>query len=222
MYRHIAIIFLVLTFSLPCFSKPLDEVYGKVSDGQMIFYSYRTNKWYYQRPKQRPKNILEVVRYETDTPEAYSEYVSNLGKVYAPAGSDYEFLYKGRLITYHIYDEKFYEIVYNRENKSFIEIPISDEEIKRFMGNPKLIHISEFDKDNKIVVTKLPLKRQYYLILNDTDKYLYRYTVNVLTKDRTIRTLFNVKYPATVLYYHYVEDRDAFPTYEIKIRNGFK
>jgi len=221
MYKYVTVVLLVLFFALPSFARPANEVYGGVSNGQMIYYSFKTNKWYYQRPKQKPKHILEVVRYQTRTPEAYSEYVSIAGHVYAPAGSNYEFLYKGRLMTYHIFDDKFYEIIYHKDNKAFIEIPLEEDEIKHIMGNPKIIHISDFDNENKITVTKLPLKKQYYLILNDTDKYFYRYSINTPTKDRMIRTLFSVKKPTTLIYSHYVEDRDDFPPYEIKIKNGF-
>lgn len=214
MYKYIAVALFVLFLTLPSFARPVNEVYGGVSNGQMIYYSFKTNKWYYQRPKHKAKHILDVVRYETRTPEAYSEYVSLKGHVYAPAGSNYEFLYKGRLITYHIFDDKFYEIIYHKENKAFIEIPMDEEEIKKLMGNPKIIHISDFDNEHKLTVTKLPLKKQYYLILNDTEKYFYRYSINTSTKDRMIRTLFFVKKPTTLIYSHYVEDRDDFPPYE--------
>lgn len=221
MYKYVSVALLILFFTAPSFARPVNEVYGGVSNGQMIYYSFKTNKWYYQRPKKKAKYILDVVRYETRTPEAYSEYVSLNGHVYAPAGSNYEFLYKGRLITYHIFDDKFYEIIYHKENKAFIEIPLEEKEIKKIMGNPKIIRVSDFDKEHKITVTKLPLKKQYYLILNDTDKYFYRYSINTPTKDRMIRTLFFVKKPATLIYSHYVEDRDDFPPYEIRIKNGF-
>ncbi len=219
MYKCI-VLFLALFIVLPSFANPVNEVYGGVSNGQMIFYSFKTNKWYYQRPKQKAKHVLEVVRYQTRTPEAYSEYVSLNGHVYAPAGSNYEFLYKGRLITYHIFDDKFYEIIHNKENKAFIEIPVDEKEIKHIMGNPKIIHISDFDNEHKITVTKLPLKKQSFLILNDTDKYFYRYSIDTPQKDRMIRTLFVVKKPTTLIYSHYVEDRDEFPPYEIRIKNG--
>ncbi len=201
-------------------AKPKNEVYGGVSDGQTIFYSFKSKKWYYQKPHQRKKHILEVTRYVTQGSGDYSEYVSPKGQVYSPAGSNYEFLYKGRLITYHIYDVKFFEIVYNKRNKSFIEIPLDEDEVKNLFGNPKIIRISEFDKNNKIIVHKAPLKRQWYLILNDTDKYFYRYMLDTPEKDRTVKTLFCVKKPTTLIFSHYVMDRDEFPPYQIRIKNG--
>ena len=221
MYKYICTFIVIIFLSLPSFARPVNEVYGGVSDGQMIYYSYKTNKWYYQRPNQKSKHILDVVRYQIHTPEAYSEYSSLKGHVYAPAGSNYEFIYKGRLITYHIFDDKFFEIIYHKENKIFIEIPLEEKDIKRIMGNPKIIHISDFDKDNKVTVNKIPLKRQSFLIINDTDKYFYRYSINTSEKDRTIRTLFSVKKPTTLIYSHYVSDRDEFPPYKIRVKNGF-
>lgn len=201
-------------------AKPKNEVYGGVSDGQMIFYSFKSKKWYYQRPHQRKKHILEVTRNVSRGYGDYSEYVSPQGQVYSPAGSNYEFLYHGRLITYHIYDVKFFEIVYNKQNKAFIEVPISDDEVKTLFGNPKIIHISDFDKNNTIVVRKRPLKRQWFLILNDTDKYFYRYMLDTAEKDRTIKTLFSTKKPTTLIFSHYIMDKDDFPPYQIRIKNG--
>lgn len=205
----------------PAFAaKPVTEIYGGVSDGQLIFYSFKTNKWYYQKPKQRPKKILEVVRREVSEDE-YSDYVSPKGHVYSPAGSNYEFLYRGRLITYHYYDDKFFEIIYYKPNKDFIEIPLEEKEIKKITGKPKIIHISDFNDEHKIVVRKLPLKRQTYLLLNDTDKYFYRYFLSTSQKDSNIKTLFYVKKPSTIMFSHYVQGREEFPPYEIKIKNGF-
>ncbi len=211
----------VFLFTSSAFARPIDEVYGGVSDGQLIYYSFFTNKWYYQRPNHWKKSILEVTRYVSEGSGSYSEYVSPRGQIYTPAGSNYEFLYRGRLITYHIFDDKFFEIVYNKRNKAFIEIPMENKEIKRIMGNPKIILVSNFDQNNEITVRKLPLKTQWFLILNDTDKYFYRYSLDTPDKDGTIKTLFYAKRPSDIEFSHYIVDRDEFPAYKIKVRNGF-
>ena len=218
--KKILILFFILVLFAPLVhAKPKNEIYGGVSEGQMIFYSYKSKKWFYQRPRQKAKLVLEVTR-QVFGKDKYSEYVSPNFVVYTPAGSNYEFLYKGRLITYHYYDCKFFEIIYNKNNKAFIEIPLEEKEIKKLFGNPKIIHISDFDKNNTIVVKKRPLKRQWYLILNDTDKYFYRYMIDTAEKDKTVKTLFSTKKPTTLIYSHYVMDRDEFPPYQIRIKNG--
>ena len=219
MYRYLILV-IAFMYSLNCVqARPIDEVYGGVSDGQTIFYSYVSGKWSYQKPKHFQKKVLDVTRY-TVSDEKYSEYVSTKGQVYSPAGSNYEFLYKGRLITYHFYDAKFYEIVYNKQNKAFIEIPIIDWDIKKIMGHPKIIHISEFDAQKKILVHKKPLIRQWYLIVNDTDRYFYKYFISEAQKDVNIRTYFSVKKPTTVMFSHYIPDRDEFPPYMIQVQNS--
>ena len=215
------VIIAVFLFTSSSFARPVDEIYGGVSDGQLIYYSHFTNKWYYQRPHHWKKSILEVTRYVSDGSGSYTEYVSPQGQVYTPAGSNYEFLYKGRLITYHIFDAKFFEIVYHKRNKAFVEIPLETKEIKHILGNPKVILISAFDENNEIIVRKIPLKTQWFVILNDTDKYFYRYSLDTADKDGTIKTLFFVKQPADIKFSHYIEDRDEFPAYKIKVRNGF-
>ena len=98
---------------------------------------------------------------------------------------------------------------------------MNNKEIKHILGNPKLILISDFDENNEITVRKLPLKTQWFMILNDTDKYFYRYSLNTADKDGTIKTLFYAKRKSDIEYSHYVTDRDEFPVYKIKIRNGF-
>ncbi len=219
MYKYITLIVILFFCIGNIHAKPIDEVYGGVSEGQTIFYSFVSGKWSYQKPKHFQKKVLDVTRYVVSD-EKYSEYVSQKGQVYSPAGSNYEFLYKGRLIAYHFYDAKFYEIIYNKQNKAFIEIPLSDTDVKKIMGYPKLIRISQFDSEKKIIVHKKPFIRQWYLIVNDTDKYFYRYFLSTPQKDVNVRTYFAVKKPTTIMFSHYIPDKDEFPPYMIRIKNS--
>ena len=98
-FKRLLALFTILTLMtfVQANAKVLDEVYSGVSDGQMIYYSFCSDKWYYQRPDQKKKCILEVTRRVSEGSGSYSEYVSPMYDVYTPAGSNYEFLYKGRL-----------------------------------------------------------------------------------------------------------------------------
>lgn len=207
---------------MPAEAKIADEVYSGVSDGQMIYYSYCSNKWYYQRPKQRNKCILEVTRRVSEGSGSYSEYVSPIGDVYTPAGSNYEFLYKGKLITYHIFDVKFYQITYHHRNKQFIEVPLEEDLIKEIFNHPKIVYISQFDENNEITLRKRPLKKQRYLLLNDTDNYFYRYALETSNKNKVIKTLFFVRRPENIDFAHFQADDEEFPIYKIHIKNGLK
>lgn len=212
----------ILLIAIPASAEVLDEVYSGVSDGQMIYYSFCSDKWYYQRPEQKKKCILEVTRRVSEGSGSYSEYVSPMYDVYTPAGSNYEFLYKGRLITYHIFDVKFYEIVYNHRNKQFIEVPLEEKLIKEIFKNPKIIHVSEFNQNHELTVRKRPFKKQRYLLLNDTDKYFYRYTLETPNKSNVVKTLFFAKKRCDIEFAHFMEDVDDFPMYKIHIKNGLK
>lgn len=214
---------LISVFAItPTMAKVADEVYAGVSDGQMIYYSYCSDKWYYQRPNQKKKCILEVTRRVSEGSGSYSEYVSPMGEVYTPAGSNYEFLYKGKLITYHIFDVKFYQIVYNNRNKQFIETPLEEDLIKEIFRHPKLIYISQFNENNETTLRKRPLKKQRYLLLNDTDKYFYRYSLETSNKDNVIKTLFFIRKRSDIDFAHFQEDDEEFPMYKIHIKNGLK
>lgn len=215
------VVFLLL-IGISTSAKVLDEVYSGVSDGQMIYYSFCSDKWYYQRPEQKKKCILEVTRRVSEGSGSYSEYVSPMYDVYTPAGSNYEFLYKGRLITYHIFDVKFYEIVYNHRNKQFIEVPLEEKLIKEIFKNPRIIYVSEFNKNHELTVRKRPFKKQRYLLLNDTDKYFYRYTLETQNKSNVVKTLFFAKKRCDINFAHFMEDVDEFPMYKIHIKNGLK
>lgn len=222
--KNILTLFTVLTLFafVPASAKVIDEVYSGVSDGQMIYYSFCSDKWYYQRPDQKKKCILEVTRRVSEGSGSYSEYVSPMYDVYTPAGSNYEFLYKGHLITYHIFDVKFYEIVYNHRNKQFIEVPLEENFIKEIFKHPKIIYISQFNDNHELTVRKRPFKKQRYLLLNDTDKYFYRYTLETANKSNVIKNLFFAKHREDIDFAHFMDDVDEFPMYKIHVKNGLK
>ena len=223
-FKRLLALFTILTLMafMQANAKVLDEVYSGVSDGQMIYYSFCSDKWYYQRPDQKKKCILEVTRRVSEGSGSYSEYVSPMYDVYTPAGSNYEFLYKGRLITYHIFDVKFYEIVYNHRNKQFIEVPLEENFIKEIFKYPKIIYISQFNDNHELTVRKRPFKKQRYLLLNDTDKYFYRYTLETPNKSNVIKNLFFAKKRSDIDFAHFMEDVEEFPMYKIHIKNGLK
>ena len=223
-FKRLLALFTILTLMafMQANAKVLDEVYSGVSDGQMIYYSFCSDKWYYQRPDQKKKCILEVTRRVSEGSGSYSEYVSPMYDVYTPAGSNYEFLYKGRLITYHIFDVKFYEIVYNHRNKQFIEVPLEENFIKEIFKHPKIIYISQFNDNHELTVRKRPFKKQRYLLLNDTDKYFYRYTLETPNKSNVIKILFFAKKRSDIDFAHFMEDVEEFPMYKIHIKNGLK
>ena len=216
----IFIIFLGMTSS---FARPVNEVYGGVSEGQMIYYSFFTKKWYYQRPNHLKSQILEVTRYVEDDLGVYSKYVSPNKDIYSPDGSTYEFIYKGRLLAYHSFENKFYEIFYHRRNKIFIEIPLNISDIRKITGKPQIIYISDFvqdiDENYNLEIKKFPLKRQSYLLLNDTDLEFVNYELDTAEKDRLIKTLFSTKRPVNVKFYDTESEEDS-PSFFIKIKNG--
>ena len=219
MYNYIKYLSIFIVF-ICCIStvqaKPIKDVYGGVNDGQTIYYSFKSNKWSYIKPKHNKNKILVVTK-GLDV-EGYSEYVSEYEQVYYPAGSNYEFLHKGRLITYHINELKFFEIVYNKQNKAFLEVPLEEKELKKIMGNPKIIYISDFNSDYKLSLLKFPFKLQKYLILNDTDRYFYNYNINAPHKDSTIKTLFEVKNSCVLYFAPSESEMQDFPTYKLNIK----
>ena len=205
-----------------CFAKLADEIFSGISQEQQIYYSVCSNKWFYQEPKQRNKCKIPVIRdvFESDDIE-YSNFVDENGDtLFAPSGSTYEFIYNGHLITYHENDIKFFEIIFSKKNRKFIEIPVKESVIKNILGNPKIIYISDFNDKNEVTIRKNPFKRKNYLILNDTDKYFYGYDLQTANKNSILKTLFFIKKSGNVEFSHYLGDEIRYPIYKINFKFG--
>lgn len=206
---------------MPIYSEPRveDSFYAGISEGQTVFYSYCSDKWFYVRPNQRKKCIGEFTRYLSDTQENYTIFKDSHKNIIIPSESNYDFIYKGKMITYHYYELKFYQIIYSKQLKQFIEIPLSSNLKNEIFRGIKIIYISDFNKNREITLRKMPLIKKTYLLLNDTDNYFYKYSLKYENIDKFVKTMFIVKYPDIIEFSHDIEDQKEFPKYKIIIKN---
>ena len=220
--KKILFVFLYLIFfNLPIYSEPRveDSFYAGISEGQTVFYSYCSDKWFYVRPNQRKKCIGEFTRYLSDTQENYTIFKDSHKNIIIPSESNYDFIYKGKMITYHFYELKFYQIIYSKDLKRFVEIPLSKDLKNQIFKDINIIYISDFNKNREITLYKMPIVKKTYLLLNDTDKYVSKYSLKNANTDKFIKTLFIVKYPAKIDFSYYIKNKWEFPTYKIIIKN---
>lgn len=220
--KKILFIFLYLIiFSLPIYSEPriTDSFYAGITEGQTVFYSYCNDKWYYVKPKQKQKCIGEFTKYLSDTLEDYTIFKEPNRFEMIQSESNYEFIYKNKMISYHYYELKFYQISYNKDLKQFVEIPLSNSLKNEIFKGIEIIYISDFNKNNELILHKMPLSKKTYLLLNDTEKYFYKYSLETPNIDKFVKTMFTVRYPDTIEFSYYIEKKREFPTYKIIIKN---
>ena len=220
--KKLLFIFICLIFiNLTTYSEPriVDSFYAGISAGQDIFYSYCSDKWSFVKPNQRKKCFVQFTKYLSDMQEGYAIF-RDLNKIISiPSDSNYEFIYKNKLITYHYYELKFYQIIYSKQLKQFIEIPLSSNLKNEIFRGIKIIYISDFNKNREITLRKMPLIKKTYLLLNDTDNYFYKYSLKYENIDKFVKTMFIVKYPDIIEFSHDIEDQKEFPKYKIIIKN---
>lgn len=221
MKKGLFVFLYLIIFNLPMYSEPRveDSFYAGISEGQTVFYSYCSDKWSYVRPNQRKKCIGEFTRYLSDTKENYTLFKEPNKYGIIPSNSNYEFIYKDKMITYHFYELKFYQIVYSKDLKRFIEIPLISELKNQIFKDINIIYISDFNTNRVITLHKMPLTKKTYLLLNDTDKYFYKYSLKNANTDKFIKTMFIVKYPEEIDFSYHIEGKREFPTYRIIIKN---
>ena len=143
----------------------------------------------------------------------YSIYYNNSNEVML--GSNYEFLYDGRLIACHNADLKIFELVYN--GNFFEEKELTKEQIKEIFPDAEIITISQF-KDQKLTVTKPAFEKKKFLLLNDTDKYFYKYSFKPKSvKFSPVGGLFRASTIGRITFSHFGQDK-----YTIYVKNTFK
>ena len=130
-------------------------------------------------------------------------------------GSDYEFLFNGRLISCHNADLKIFEVVYN--GKIFEEKELTQGQIKEIFPDADILLVSHFI-DNKTTVRKPAFEKKDFLLLNDTDKYFYKYSFHPKSvKYSPVAGLFKASSIGKITFSHFGQDK-----YTIYVKNNFK
>ena len=143
----------------------------------------------------------------------YSIYSYNNNEVML--GSDYEFLFNGRLISCHNADLKFFELVYN--GKIFEEKELTEGQVKEIFPDAEILLISHF-VDNKTTVRKQAFEKKDFLLLNDTDKYFYKYSFRPQSvKYSPVAGLFKASSIGKITFSHFGQDK-----YTIYVKNNFR
>ena len=150
---------------------------------------------------------------------SYSQYLFSDGKEAFTTGSNYDFIFEGRLIAVHNAELKFFEVVYNGEY--FAEKPLDDETIQKIFPDARILKISQF-KDNKLTEKKPVFKHEKYLLVNDMEQYFYKYSYKPEKVHKSpVAGLFETSKSGKITFSHFNKDSEAFPKFVIRVKNKF-
>lgn len=154
--------------------------------------SYKNQNW----EKGFRESGFNFIKYYTTGTGGYSEYELN-GKRY-DTNTTIEFLYDNKLLGYNTHTMKFSYLTFN--GKKFMHTYLTSQEIQPFFPNVHIIKVSDF-KNNELTIKKSFLKKETYLLQNDTDEFFYKYSFeNRRTNRALFKPLFSIRLPQTLVY----------------------
>lgn len=203
--KKLILIFGLLLMCLPVFAGDMKPVLNNTQ----LLYSPKENVFSVGAPVDGKISLSK--RTSTGT-GSYSIYSYNNNEVML--GSNYEFLFNGRLISCHNADLKIFEVVYN--GKIFVEKELTQGQIKEIFPDAEILLISHF-VDKKITVRKPAFEKKDFLLLNDTDEYFHKYSFHPQSvKYSPVAGLFKASSIGKITFSHFGQDK-----YTIYVKNNF-
>ncbi len=203
--KKLILIFGLLLMCSPVFAADMKPVLNNTQ----LLYSPKENVFSVGAPADGKISLSK--RTSTGTGN-YSIYSYNNNEVML--GSNYEFLFNGRLISCHNADLKIFEVVYN--GKIFVEKELTEGQIKEIFPDAEILLISHF-VDKKITVRKPAFEKKDFLLLNDTDEYFHKYSFHPQSvKYSPVAGLFKASSIGKITFSHFGQDK-----YTIYVKNNF-
>lgn len=145
----------------------------------------------------------------------YSEYRAADGLMLEDFGSNFEFLYDGRLIGYNVANFKFYEVVY--QDSRFLSVELSPEEVQKIFPGLEIVKLSTA-QNGVLTIKKLPFETKSFLIYNDTNQDFYKYQFETpLTTAWPLNSLITVDSFGSYIYSHFGSRDPMSPLLTIKV-----
>lgn len=206
--KNFIIILAILFLFSPVFAGDMEPVLNNTK----LFYSPMSNLFSIGKSNEGDISISKKTSTGTGN---YSIYSFSYNNEPTMLGSDYEFVFNGRLITCHNAELKIYELVYN--GKSFEEKQLTDAQIHEIFPNAEIIKISQFNQDKKLTVKKHFLKKKDFLLLNDTNAFFHKYAFHPQSvKFSPVGGLFKASSIGKIIFSHFGQDK-----YTIYVKNDF-
>ncbi len=192
----LSIIFLIF------FSINTAIAYDSVENNYEITYSPKTG-WAFSSTD---KSKITLTRKIAQGSGGYSEYYYEDGTLAISLNSDYEFIFENNLICVVNSNFKYYKLVKIPDGFKIVALTIP--ELKDIFPNTEIIKISQFVND-QITIKKPPFKDKNVLLLNDTNKYFYKYSLNPnYIQDENIKGLLHLTNYGEYVFSHYEDESE--------------
>lgn len=207
--KKFVLILMVLLLGISAFGVDMEPVLNSTK----LFYSPKSNLFSIDSSNVGDISISKKTSTGTGNYSIYSFSGNNESMM---LGSDYEFLFDGRLIACHNAELKIYELIYNGRN--FEEKQLTDEQIKEIFPNAEIIKISQFNNDKKLTIKKQFMEKKDFLLLNDTKEYFYKYSFHPRSvKFSPVGGLFKASSIGKITFSHFGQNK-----YTIYVKNNFR
>lgn len=150
---------------------------------------------------------------------SYSEFYSPDGSFVFSTGCQYEFLKNGSLIGYSNPDLKFYE--FSMKDKVLARRELTVEEIEALFPDFKIIKISDFTTSTNSLKVKKSAKKFKVILLNDTDRYFYKYgftSNNAEFKTYSLNGFLNITKKGMIQFSHFGDNTKNNPWFMLLVR----
>ena len=193
---------LLLLFCLIIFGINPIFAYESVNNNYEVTYSPKTG-WAFSSTY---KDKIVLTKKTAEGSGGYSEYYYEDGTLAVTLNSDYEFIFENNLICVVNSNFKYYKLL--KTPGGFKIAALTIPELKQIFPNTDIIKISQFT-DNQITIKKPPFKDKNVLLLNDTNKYFYKYSLNPnYIQDENIKGLLHLTNYGEYVFSHYEDENE--------------
>ncbi len=193
---------LISFLSLIFFGMNSALAYDSVENNYEVTYSPKTG-WSFSSSD---KSKITLTRKIVDGSGGYSEYYYDDGTLAVTLNSDYEFIFENNLICVVNSNFKYYKLIKNSDRFKIVALTIP--ELREIFPNTEIIKISQFTND-QIIIKKPPFKDKNVLLLNDTNKYFYKYSLNPnYIQDENIKGLLHINNYGEFEFSHYEDEKE--------------
>lgn len=189
-----------------------DNVKSALDIKHKVYYAPETKQW----ARIPLKNSIAFTKYMTVGTGSFSEFLYQ--KKYYDTNTTLEFFDGNKLIGYNQHQLKFYELGFEGKNITKKELKAS--EVHELFPDVEIVKISQF-KNNKITLKKPFKKNRTFLILNDTNRYFYKYSYeNYGNGTELIKSIIDTDKPQKIVFSHFGSNDKNFPKLTIIIKNS--
>lgn len=191
---------LLLFFSISAYAE--ESLHNAVMNDEKIIYTESDASWVKESASANGDFILKKTLVEGVG--SHSIYRYNDDSLAFALATEYEFVCNGKLVIVDNNLLKYYKLIYDGEQ--FLQVELTEEELKEIFPEAEIFKISQIDSDNKIWLHKPFLKTKTLILVNDTEKFFHKFsTKSKNIQDPEIRGLITISKYGRIKFTHFGE-----------------